>query len=140
MATLNFSQSYLQQLATTPVGAGNAPVTVQVDVNGNAVGVGAGGAEYITAGGSSTAAVAAGVSGNTVVKASPGRLCRVLITTTGTNPLQIFDNATTNSGTVVGAFAASPAVGTVMSFDMPAANGITVAGNAANPGFTVSYY
>lgn len=137
---LNFGQSYLEQLATTPVGAGNVPVSVQVDTNGNAVGVGAGGAEYTTLGGASAVAVAAATSANTVVKASPGRLCKVLITATGTNPLQIFDNATTNSGTVIGAFAASPAVGTVIDFQMPAANGITVAGNAANPGFTVSYY
>ena len=98
------------------------------------------GVEYSTVGGSATTAIASGTAGNTVVKASPGRLCRVLVTTTNTNPMQIFDNASTNTGTIIGALPASPAVGTVYDFQLPAAAGITVAGNAANPAVTISYY
>lgn len=97
------------------------------------------GVAVTTTGGVTTVAIAAGVSTDTVVKATPGRLCRVLVTTTGTNPLTIWDNASGHTGTIIGAFAASPAVGTVASFEMPAANGITVQGNAANPAVTISF-
>lgn len=91
-------------------------------------------------GGSTTVAVAAGTAANTVVKAAPGRLVRVLVTATGTNPAQIFDNASTAAGTVIGALPASPAIGTVIYCEMPAVNGITVGGNAANPAMTISYF
>jgi hypothetical protein len=97
------------------------------------------GALVTTPGGTATVAIAAGVATDTVVKAAPGRLCRVLVTTTGTNPMTIWDNASGHTGTIIGAFAASPTVGTVASFDMPAVNGITVAGNAANPAVTISF-
>ena len=89
--------------------------------------------------GISTTAIAASVATDTVIKASAGRLARVLVTATGTNPMQIFDNATVGSGKIIGALPASPAVGTVYLFGMPAANGITVKGNAANPGVTISW-
>ena len=97
------------------------------------------GAVLTTTGGVTTVAIAAGATSDTVVKASAGRLCKVLVTTTGTNPLTIWDNASGHTGTIIGAFAASPTVGTVASFDMPAANGITVQGNAANPAVTISF-
>lgn len=126
--------------AITPVAGVQVPAVVSVDGNGNTFTIGAGGSVHTSVGGTATVAVAAATVANTVVKASAGRLCRILITATGTNPLQVFDNATTNTGTVIGAFAASPAVGMVVDFQMPAANGITVGGNAANPGFTLSYY
>jgi hypothetical protein len=92
-----------------------------------------------TAGGVTTVAIAAGTSADTVVKATAGRLCKVLVTTTGTNPMAIWDNASGHTGTIIGAFAASPTVGTVIPFDMPAANGITVQGNASNPAVTISF-
>jgi hypothetical protein len=92
-----------------------------------------------TAGGVTTVAIAASFATDTVVKATPGRLCKVLVTTTGSNPLTIWDNASGHTGTIIGAFAASPTVGTVATFDMPAANGITVQGNAANPAVTISF-
>lgn len=91
-----------------------------------------------TTGGLVTSSVPANAS-NVVVKATPGRLCRVLVTATGANPMQIFDNATTNSGTIIGALPASPAIGTVLDAEMPAANGITIAGSATNPAVTVSW-
>lgn len=90
-------------------------------------------------GGTTTVAVAAGTAADTVVKAAPGRLCRILVTATGTNPLQVVDNATVGSGTVIGCLPASPVVGTTYTFNFPASNGITVKGSASNPGVTISY-
>lgn len=89
--------------------------------------------------GAKTTAIAAGTATATVVRATPGRLVRVLVTTTGTNPLNIYDNATAGSGTVIGCLPASPAVGSVYTFSMPAKNGITVGGHANNPGITISF-
>ena len=84
-------------------------------------------------------AIAAGASSDTVVKASEDRLVRVLVTTTGTNPMQIFDTASAGSGTTIGCLPATPAVGTSYLFDMPASAGITVKGHASNPAVTISY-
>jgi predicted secreted protein len=91
-------------------------------------------------GGVSTVAITAGTVANTVVKATPGRLCRVLVTSVaGAAVTSIFDNATTNSGTVLAAIPASAAIGTVTSFEMPAAAGITVGGASTNPAMTISF-
>ncbi len=89
--------------------------------------------------GQSTTALAASASSNTVIKASAGRLARVLVTVSGTGEMDIYDNASTNSGTKIGVVPASAAVGSVYDFQMPAANGITVAGSASNPGVTISW-
>jgi hypothetical protein len=97
------------------------------------------GAESVSDGGMQTAAIAAGTATDTTVKAGPGRLCRVLVTTTGTNAMQIFDNASGHSGTILGALPANPTVGQVYSFQMPAQSGITVKGDANNPGVTISF-
>jgi len=86
-----------------------------------------------------TVAVAAGVATDTVVKASAGRLAKVLVTATGTAALLIFDNASGHTGTVIGALPASPAVGSIYDFNMSAANGITLQGAAANPAVTISF-
>lgn len=94
---------------------------------------------YAAASSAQVAAVASAKATDTIIKASAGQLVSVLVTTTGTNPMQIFDNALAGSGTIIGALPASPAVGTLYTFTMPAANGITVKGNAANPGVTISY-
>lgn len=92
-------------------------------------------AGYATAG---TTATAVAISANdTQIKPSPGRLCRMLVTTSGTGATQIFDNATTGSGTVIGVVAASAAVGTLVEAQAPAVNGITVKGNANNSAITV---
>ncbi len=93
----------------------------------------------VSTGGATKTAIAAGAAANTVVKASAARLARVLVTAVGTNAMLIYDNATTGSGTIIGVIPANAAVGSVYDFSMPAANGITVAGNAANPGVTISY-
>jgi len=94
----------------------------------------------VSTGGRSTVAVAASTAVNTVVKGTPGRLARVLVTATGTASLMIYDNATTNSGTIIGILPASPTVGAVYDFGLPAANGITVGGSSTNPGVTISFY
>jgi hypothetical protein len=89
--------------------------------------------------GGATVSVPSG-AGNTVVSAAPGRLCRVLVTTASTGAaVLIYDNATTNSGTVIGYLAANVAAGTLTVFDMPAAAGITVANVLNGPVITVSY-
>ena len=90
--------------------------------------------------GNSKASVPTGAA-NTVVSAAPGRLCRVLVTTAGAGAgnVLIFDNATTNSGTVIGVIPATIAIGTYYTFEMPAANGITVANVVSGPVLTVTY-
>jgi hypothetical protein len=89
--------------------------------------------------GQSTTPVAASTAANTVIKASTGRLAKILITATGTASMLIYDNATTNSGTIIGVIPANPTAGQIFDLKMPAANGITVAGNANNPGVTISW-
>lgn len=72
-----------------------------------------------------------------IVKGGPGRLCRVIVTSTGTGATLIYDNANGHTGTVIGAVVASAAVGTFVECQAPAVNGITVAGNANNSAITV---
>lgn len=97
------------------------------------------GAVLVTDGGTDVVAVAAGTATDTVVKATPGRLCRVLVTTTGTNPMTIHDDSDSGDGTVIGCLPASPAVGATYVFGLPATSGITVKGHASNPGVTISF-
>lgn len=98
-----------------------------------------GGEKWVTAGGAQTAVVPAGV-GTVAIKAQGGRLCRVLVTATGTGVCTFYDNASGASGTVIGVVPASAAVGTVYQFDMPAANGIFASNAASGPALTVSYF
>ncbi len=90
-------------------------------------------------GGVSTDVVAAGAATDTVISAAAGRLCRVLVTTLGTNAMTIYDNATAGSGRIIGIVPASAAAGTVLTFLMPTTNGITVDGHSDNPAVTVSW-
>lgn len=98
-------------------------------------------AEVVAAvtGGQVATPVPAGTVGNTVIKATPGRLVHILVTAVGTGALTVYDNATTNAGTIIGLVPAATPVGSLYALHMPAANGITVAGAAANPGVTVSW-
>jgi hypothetical protein len=90
--------------------------------------------------GTSSVAVAAGKNTDTVIKGVPGRLYSILVTAPGTNAMQIFDNASVGSGKIIGLVPAnSPANGVSLTPRMPAALGITVKGNAANPAVTISY-
>jgi hypothetical protein len=97
------------------------------------------GAASVSSGGAQTVAIASGTAADTVVKASPGRLCRVLVTATNTNEMDIFDNASGHTGTIIGVVQANAANGSIYDFQMPAANGITVHGNANNPGVTIGF-
>lgn len=92
-----------------------------------------------TVGGRSTAAIAAGAAA-AAVKASAGRLARVLVTATGTANLLFYDNATAGSGTVIGVIPSTATVGQVFDIQMPAQNGIWAASGTGTPGVTVSYY
>lgn len=117
--------------AFTTIGGQSVPVVAVVDASGNVVGEG---------GGVATVQITGAKTGVTVVKASAGQLCRVLLqAANATNTILIYDNATAASGTVIGAIPATAVAG-MYAFDMPAVNGITVAGNATNPAMTVSFY
>jgi hypothetical protein len=94
----------------------------------------------VTPGGAATVPIPAGTAGNTVVKAAPGRLCRVLVTTSGSGEVLIYDNATEATGTIIGVIPAGAPTGCVFDFEMPAIYGITVGGGPNNPATTVSYY
>lgn len=94
----------------------------------------------VNVGGRASSAIAAGVTGNTAVKSSPGRLARILVTASGTNQMNLFDNASSPTGTIIGLVPASAPVGTIIDCQAPAANGITVAGNSNNPGVTIFFY
>jgi len=89
--------------------------------------------------GKQTTAVPAGSSADVVIKASAGRLGKLLVTTAAAAAIVIYDNASGHTGTVIGYVAASAVAGTVVDFDMPAVNGITFAGIASSPAFTVSW-
>lgn len=87
-----------------------------------------------------TALVAAGTAANTVIKGTPGILYGVFASTTAAGGGQIFDNASTASGTPI-AFAPAaigydtgiPAVG------INCVNGITLQGSATNPALTIFF-
>lgn len=89
-------------------------------------------------GGASTAAVAAAAAA-AAIKASAGRLHRVLVTTAGTASLTFYDNASAASGTILGFIPANAAAGTIYDLQMPAANGIWCASGTNTPAITVSY-
>lgn len=76
---------------------------------------------------------------DSVIKAAPGFLYKVLITATGTGITLIYDNATAGSGVVIGAIPANPVAGTVYTFNAPAAAGITTKGGANNCAYTAFY-
>ena len=83
---------------------------------------------YDDAGCPSTAAFAVPITfAGGVVKAAPGRLLKVIVTTTfaGAGGLMTFyDNASAASGTVLLAIPTATAVGVIYAIDLPAVNGI----------------
>jgi hypothetical protein len=103
----------------------NNPVFTSVDDTGNSLC------------GARTATIAA--AGTAVVKASPGRLCRVLVTATGTGAVTFYDNPSAASGTVIGVVPASAAVGAIYEFQAPAAAGITASAATTPSSVTVIY-
>jgi hypothetical protein len=86
-------------------------------------------------------ATAAIAGGNVVLRSGPGRLVSVLVqAATGVAAISIFDNATTNTGTVIGIIPIG-ATG-MLTFNTPAANGITIGAAAGLTGgpFTFVLY
>jgi hypothetical protein len=81
--------------------------------------------------------ITAGTTADTVIKATPGRLCRLLVVTAGSNAMVVYDNASGHTGTVIGAVAANAVAGTMVEAQAPALSGIVVQGNASNPAVTV---
>lgn len=98
---------------------------------------------YDDAGFPAAAATTAAVSasgGVQTVKAGPGRLLKVIVTTaTATSACTVYDNASTNSGTQLLVIPASAAAGTVYDLNLPAVNGITVNGAASAGALTIGY-
>ena len=90
--------------------------------------------------GNQTAAVAAGTATDTPIATGSGYLGRILVTSAnGAAAINIYDNATTGSGKIIGTVAASATVGTVVTVGMPYFAGITVKGAATNGAITLSY-
>lgn len=114
-----------------------APVTIDVD----------GGVGVLVAhvGGLLNASIVgtAGASGSGTagcLKATQGRIAKLIVTAAGTAATFIYDNALgNNTGNVIGYIPASPTVGTVYTFDMPANNGISVPAVANTSTFTLGY-
>lgn len=98
---------------------------------------------YDDAGFPAAAATVASLSasgGVQVVKAGPGRLLKVIVTTATTvAACTVYDNATTNSGTQLLVIPAATAAGTVYDVNLPAVNGITVNGGASAGQLAVGY-
>ena len=89
--------------------AGSAPVRTLVDTYGFPL----------------SAASTASVSATGAVKAAPGRLVSVLVTTAlSAAAVTIYDNASAASGTVLCVIPLSSAIGTRIVVDLPAFNGI----------------
>lgn len=68
---------------------------------------------------------------NGVAKALPGVLARVIVTATLTGSITCYDNASTNSGTVLWVSAANPTIGQIFDIMAPAVNGIFVTTGSA---------
>jgi hypothetical protein len=121
---------------------GAVAYTIQGTLNTQTAGIS--GTLSVWGGGTATAVVPAGVA-TTVIKASPGKLCRAVITAAGTTgDTPIYDNASAGSGTKIGVIPgtttdATALPGRVFTFDMPALLGITAVGPASSPAFTVSF-
>ena len=123
--------------------ANSMPVVIASDQGSFTVALGSNNTTMIGAtspGGISTSAIAAAAT-NTVVKASAGRLCRVLVTTAGTAALTFYDNATGGSttGNIVGYIPANAAAGSVYDFQFISSTGIQAPGGASTPAVTVGY-
>ncbi len=93
----------------------------------------------VETGGLSNAPVSANGGSAQVVKGSPGRLCLVTVTASGTAAGTFYDNASAASGTKLLVVPANAAVGAIYQLGMPAANGITFDALANAPSLTVGF-
>jgi hypothetical protein len=64
------------------------------------------------------------LTGTAAVKTAPGRLHKIVVTTTTSAAVTVYDNATAASGTVLFAVPSSAPVGSAYAVDLPALNGI----------------
>ncbi len=78
------------------------------------------------------------LTGTAAVKAGPGRLHKVVVTTTTTGAITIYDNASAASGTILLAIPSGATAGTVYDVQLPADNGI-YASFASGGAITVGY-
>jgi len=79
-------------------------------------------------------------NGVAAIRGAQGRLCKVLVTTViGANAINFFDGLTA-TGTIIGIVPAAAAVGTIITFDMPFAIGLSTAAAAAGGAVTISLY
>ena len=115
----------VQQSGTWTVQPGNTPNTTPWLVNPGA---------------NNNAVVAAAAGSITVIKATPGNLACVTITTAGTVATNIYDNASAASGNVLLALPATTTLGQIFQLPGTAKLGITAAGSGAGaPGYTVYF-
>jgi hypothetical protein len=96
------------------------------------------GEKLTTWGGQFSATIASGV-GTVTLKKSPGRLCRIFITSSGTAGISVFDNASAASGTALFVSPTITTLGQIFDIQMPAQLGITVSNPASGPGATISF-
>ncbi len=74
------------------------------------------------------------------VKASAGRLHKIIVTVaTTTTAVTVYDNASAASGTVLAVIPAAATAGTVYDINLPVLSGITVNGAAAAGSLTFGY-
>ena len=101
-------------VAVMPSGAGNALAPLQMDKTGNLLtGQGSASALNLTAGAH-------------VIKATPGRICRIFVNTAGSAAGSVNDCATTGAVAAANLVANVPATAGVIVVDAPCATGIVV--------------
>lgn len=91
-----------------------------------------------TTGGQYASAHAAGASGAAAALSSAGRLCRVIVVTSGSAATDIYDN-TAASGTKIATIPANPTIGVVYDLQIPVTTGIYVAGATNTSALTVTF-
>jgi hypothetical protein len=100
------------------------------------------GEDRTAGGGLQTIPFAATVATAQLVSPVPGRLERVVVTTSAAFTWTFYDTVNTGSqagATILGVVPASAAVGNVYAFQMPAAKGIVAVPSGAGAAVTVSY-
>jgi len=95
--------------------------------------------ELVTTGGQFTSYHAAAGSGAGAALAAPGRLCKVVVLTSGSAVTHIYDNASAASGNKLFTLKASPTIGDVYDIQVPASAGIYVGGTTNTSSLLVTY-
>lgn len=97
------------------------------------------GQPYAPIGGTDKAAVYPGTPDDTILKEGFSRLCRVIVTKSGSADAFIYDGVVAD-GIILGAIPAGAPLGAVYDFLTPAHIGICVKGSPDLPGLTITYY